>query len=153
MSLSDRIAALAAPAAEAAGLVIDGVEVASAGKRTRVTVTLDLPEDAVGSADLDAIAEASRGIGAALDAANEPAGAYVLEVSTPGLDRPLTERRHFARARGRLVSIQLADGGSREGRVAAVGDDGVTLGEGDDATTLAWGDVSRGSIVLEWTKE
>lgn len=155
MDVNDRIADLAAPGAQAAGLIIDEVKVSAAGKRSRVLITVDLPEDAEGSADLDAIAEASRAIGAALDEANVPAGAYVLEVSTPGTDRPLTERRHFARARTRKVSVTLKQGGPVEGRVLAVGDEGVTL-EGateGEKTTLDWDDIVRGTIVLEWNKE
>src|SRR5688572_6557441 len=105
MNATSRIAALAGPVAQSAGLVVDSVEVTSAGSRTTVSITLDLPDDAIGSASLDAIAAASRGIGAALDEANEPAGAYTLEVGTPGIDRPLTERRHFLRARTRTVAL------------------------------------------------
>jgi len=130
MDLAVRIAELAADGAAQAGLVVDGVEVAGAGARTRVTVTVDLPEDQVGSAPLDSVASASRAIGAALDEANVPAEAYTLEVSTPGLSRPLTERRHFLRARTRLVTLELTDATTASGRLTEVeGDDVVLDGE------------------------
>lgn len=130
MGIENRIADLAAPGAAQAGLIVDSVEVEQAGSRQRVVVTVDLPDDEVGSASLDAIGIASRAIGAALDEANVPPHAYVLEVSTPGISRPLTERRHFLRARSRLVSLDLNDGSVVKGRLTEVdGDDAVLDGE------------------------
>lgn len=152
MDLSDRIANLAAPATQAAGLVVDDVRVSSSGSRTRVLVTVDLPEDAVGSADLDAIAQASRGIGAALDEAGVPEGAYVLEVSTPGIDRPLTDRRHFKRARTRLVSFDLTDGSALSARVIDVDDAGVQVEHDGGTLLLEWDRIERGEIQIEFKK-
>ena len=130
MGLENRIAELAAPAAAAVGLVVDSVEVRAQGGRLVVLVTVDLPDEEIGSASLDAVADASRAIGAALDEANTPADAYTLEVSTPGISRPLTERRHFLRARTRLVSLDLNDGTVVSGRLTDVdGDDAVLDGE------------------------
>lgn len=130
MDIENRIADLAAPAAAEAGLIVDSVEVATSGGQQRVVVTVDLPDEELGSASLDAIAAASRAIGAALDEANVPSTAYVLEVGTPGLSRPLTERRHFLRARTRLVALDLNDGTIVEGRLTDVdGDDAVLDGE------------------------
>ena len=61
--------------------------------------------DRDGGIDLDAVAEVSRAVGAALDADPDAMpGTYVLEVTTPGVDRPLTQPRHWRRAKGRLVS-------------------------------------------------
>ncbi|WP_084100250.1 ribosome maturation factor RimP [Demequina sp. NBRC 110051] len=148
MDISDRIADLAGPAAETAGLVLDTVTVSPAGKRSRVTVTVDLPETEVGSADLDRVAEASRAIGAALDEADVPSTPYVLEVSTPGTDRPLTERRHFLRARTRLVELVLADG-SLTGRLTDVDGDTLVLDVDGERREVALGDVTRGQIVVE----
>ncbi len=152
MDLSDRIANLAAPATQAAGLVVDDVRVSSSGSRTRVLVTVDLPEDAVGSADLDAIAQASRGIGAALDEAGVPEGAYVLEVSTPGIDRPLTDRRHFKRARTRLVSFDLTDGSALSARIIDVDDAGVQVEHDGGTSLLEWDRIERGEIQIEFKK-
>jgi ribosome maturation factor RimP len=130
VNIETRIADLAAPAAQTAGLVVDSVEVDKAGSQQRVVVTVDLPDDELGSASLDAIAEASRAIGKALDEANVPETAYLLEVGTPGLSRPLTERRHFLRARTRLVALDLTDGTIVKGRLTEVdGDDAVLDGE------------------------
>ncbi|MFI2703348.1 ribosome maturation factor RimP [Cellulosimicrobium composti] len=105
------------PAVRDAGLHLEDVAVSRAGARSVVRVVLDLPDDVEGNLDLDTVAEATRPISTALDAVDRLHGAYTLEVSTPGTDRPLTEPRHFRRARGRLVRLVLADGGTVEGRL------------------------------------
>ncbi len=150
MDITERIADLAGPAAHAAGLVVDGVEVHRAGKRSRVVVTVDLPETEIGSADLDAIAEASRGIGKALDEADPIKGEYMLEVSTPGTSRDLTERRHFLRARTRLVVIDLASGDQARGRIVDVTDDAVLLdSDALGEVTVPLANIARGTIEVE----
>ncbi|WP_062301528.1 ribosome maturation factor RimP [Demequina subtropica] len=148
MDISGRIIELAAPAAEAVGLVVEGVDVTAAGKRSRVLVTVDLPETEVGSAELDKVAEASRAIGAALDEANVPSTPYVLEVSTPGTDRALTERRHFLRARTRLLELRLADA-SVTGRLTDVDGDELVLDVDGEQRRVPLGDVAEGRIVVE----
>jgi ribosome maturation factor RimP len=150
VGLENRIADLAAPGAAQAGLIVDSVEVDQAGSRQRVVVFVDLPDEEVGSASLDAIAEASRAIGAALDEANVPPQAYVLEVSTPGISRPLTERRHFLRARTRLVSLDLNDGTVTKGRLTEVDGDEVVL-DGERRIPLA--SIVVGSIEVDFKGE
>ncbi|WP_061960428.1 ribosome maturation factor RimP [Demequina flava] len=148
MDLDSRIADLAGPAAQQAGLELDGVHVSPAGKRTKVLVTVDLPEDRTGSAELDAVADASRAIGAALDEANVPSTPYVLEVSTPGTDRPLTERRHFMRARTRLVEL-VTGGETIKGRLREVTGDRLELDTDSGAREVALADVESAHIVVE----
>ena len=148
MDISSRITELATPAAAAAGLVVEDVTVAAAGKRSRVIVTLDLPEDQVGSADLDRIAEASRAIGAALDEADVPSTPYMLEVSTPGTDRVLTERRHFMRARTRMVALELEDG-ELTGRVMDVDGEELVLQVEGAERRVPLAQVRQGRIVVE----
>ncbi len=149
MKLDDRIADLAGPVVEAVGLMVDSVTVSAAGKHTRVLVTVDLPEDAVGSADLDTVAAASRAIGDALDDANVPSGAYLLEVSTPGTDRPLTLRRHFLRARTRLVTLEMASGDTATGRIIEVTDTDLVLDHDGEERTVALADVTLGRVQVE----
>jgi len=142
------------PVVAAAGLYLEDVTVSRAGSRSVVRVVLDLPEDAQGNLDLDTVAEATRPVSAALDELDALPGAYTLEVSTPGTDRPLTERRHFRRARSRLVRLVLADGGTVQGRVTAVDDDAVHLEvAGPRGTTservVPLADVVRGHVEVE----
>ena len=83
-----------------------------------------------GAVDLDAIAALSKVASAALDAAEETAGdfgAYVLEVTSRGVDRPLTSETHFRRSRARKVDVELADGSALTGRIGQVADGVVTL--------------------------
>jgi ribosome maturation factor RimP len=150
MDIISRISDLAAPGAEAAGLVLDSVSVNSAGKRTTVVIAVDLPEDQVGSASIDAIAAASRAIGAALDDANVPAGAYTLEVSTPGAERPLTDRRHFMRARTRTIAAELADGTSVTGRLDHVSEDHAVLTIDGDQREIPLANVTTARVVLDF---
>ena len=130
MGLENRIMDVAAPAAATVGLIVDSVEIEKASGSQVVLVTVDLPDEDIGSASLDSVAAASRAISKALDEANVPQDAYTLEISTPGISRPLTERRHFLRARTRLVSLDLTDGTIVKGRLTDVeGDDVVIDGE------------------------
>lgn len=139
------------PAVAAAGLYLEDVSVARAGRRSVVRVTVDLPEDAVGSLDSDALGEVSRDISAALDRHDPVAGEYVLEVSTPGTSRPLTEPRHFRRARTRLVRLVLRDGRTVAGRLLAVADDDtLELETGAGTVHVRVADVARGAVELDF---
>jgi len=105
------------PLIAAAGLYLEDVEVTSAGARSVVRIVVDLEEDAVGGLDLERVAAISRDISTAIDATDAFAGELTLEVSSPGVARTLTERRHFTRARGRLVTLRLRDGSTLTGRL------------------------------------
>jgi ribosome maturation factor RimP len=106
---------------------------------------------------LDDVAEASRAVSQALDDSEVMGQApYVLEVSTPGVDRPLVEQRHFARNTGRLVRVRLADGSTVDGRVQSA-DDRLVLTipgpkKGMTATReLEWAEVARGAVQVEFS--
>ncbi|WP_182114095.1 ribosome maturation factor RimP [Actinotalea sp. JY-7885] len=153
---AQRVRQAVEPAVTAAGLVLEDVAVKPAGRRTVVRVVVDLDDDALGSLDLDTVGEVSRDVSAALDAADPVKGEYVLEVSTPGTDRPLTELRHFRRARTRLVRLTLRDGSVVTGRLAEADADGYVLDPAPDGvatrTTLAPADVVRGQVEVELTR-
>ncbi len=148
---SSRVAAVIADPVARAGLVLERVQVTPAGKRRVVRVVVDLPDDETGSLDLDRIADVSRVIDQAMDAA-EPFGQspYVLEVSSPGVSRPLTERRHWARARGRLVSVAVA-GSALTGRVSVVDDEGVVLVVDESDRQVRWADLGTGRVQVEFS--
>lgn len=127
---AQRVRDVVEPAAAAVGLLLEDVEVVRAGARSVVRVVVDLPEDAEGELDLDRIGDATRAVSDALDADDVVPGHYTLEVSSPGVSRPLTVRRHFVRAVGRSVTLQLADGRTLSGRLTDVErgpQDGATL--------------------------
>lgn len=149
---AQRVREVVGPAVAAAGLYLEDVGVARAGRRSVVRVTVDLPEDAVGSLDSDALGEVSRDISAALDRHDPVDGEYVLEVSTPGTSRPLTEPRHFRRARTRLVRLSLRDGRTVEGRLVGVSDDdALELRTGTGTVRVPMAEVARGVVELDFT--
>lgn len=123
-----RLAGLVAPVVETAGYDLEELVVTPAGRRSIVRVVVD--RDA--GVTLDDVAEVSRAVSTALDEHDGEFGSapYVLEVTSPGVDRPLTEPRHWRRNTGRLVVVAVGSAGSAEqvtGRVLEVDGDGVTL--------------------------
>jgi ribosome maturation factor RimP len=98
--------------------------VSQAGSRRQLQIDVD----ADGGVDLDAIAEFSRAVGQALDESDVMgSAAYVLEVGSPGVDRPLTQPRHWRRNTGRLVKVQLAEGGEIVARILESDEDGALV--------------------------
>jgi ribosome maturation factor RimP len=111
-----------------AGYEIEDVVIDPRAHPPRITVIADGDT----ALDLDTIAELSRSASSLLDAVKSIDGGYVLEVSSPGVDRPLTSEKHFRRARGRKVEIALADGTSITGRVGEISGDTLLLVVRDD---------------------
>ena len=105
--------------------------------------------------DLDTVAELSRSAANLLDAERDIDGAYVLEVSSPGVDRPLTSEKHFRRARGRNVEMALADGSQLTGRVGEIcaGTVAVVGRSGRDwaVRSVALGDVVKAMVQVEFS--
>ena len=137
-----------APVVTAAGYDLEDVSVTAAGRRSVVRVVVDRD----GGIDLDAVAEVSRTLSAALDESDVMGQApYVLEVTSPGVDRPLTQPRHWRRAAGRLVRVNVADAGSVTGRVTTADDDNVTLDVDGNARSFAFADLGPGHVEVEFS--
>ncbi len=147
------------------GLVVEDVSVMPAGKRrlVRVLVDRDLhdldPDDTttpVPPLDLDQVAEATRVVSERLDAADHMGDApYVLEVSSPGTDRTLTQPRHFRRNVGRLVTMTTAQGESLTGRLLSAGADvvRVRIEQGDPRESdVALADITRAHVEIEFNR-
>ena len=149
MSVAQRVRATVEPAVAAAGLVLEDVVIAAAGRRSLVRIVVDLPDDVVGGLGSDQLADVSRGVSAAMDADDPVRGAYVLEVSTPGTDRPLTELRHFRRARTRLVRMVLRDGTTVLGRLTDAEDAGYQLSTAEGVRRLHPDDVASAVVEVE----
>lgn len=103
---------------ERAGYEIEDVVIDTAARPARIVIVADGDT----ALTLDVVAELSRAASQLLDGVPEVTAAYVLEVTSPGVDRPLTDPKHFRRARTRKVALELADGTTLTGRVAAVED-------------------------------
>lgn len=136
------------PLVSAEGFEIDSLTVTRVGRRSVLRLTIDA-DDGV---DLDAVARVSRAVSDALDAADAFSTPYSLEVSSPGVDRPLTAERHWRRAIGRLVTVPLDDT-PLTARVVEVQSTGVTLRGTDGALTVAaWSALGAGRVQLEFAR-
>ncbi|MFC5369879.1 ribosome maturation factor RimP [Arcanobacterium bovis] len=118
-SNADTIAQMLAPVVADFDLYLEDVKVVRSGKHTIVRVIVDL-ETGTGGVDSALLTDVSRDISAALDEKDPIAGAYSLEVSTPGIDRPLVELRHFERALGRLIHFHFKDGTDVTARLTGI---------------------------------
>lgn len=146
MALKDQIFELVEPLVNKAGLVLEDVQVQTPGKHRFVTVIVDSET----GLNLDQVTDISREVGEAMDSApfmgEQP---YTLEVTSPGVDRPLTAPRHYRKNIDRLVKITKNDGDVVKGRIVSVTDDAVTL----DNATVELADVKRAIIEIEFNRD
>jgi ribosome maturation factor RimP len=150
-----KLEALLEPIVRAAGLDLESVRVGRAGRRRLLRVVVD----ADGGVSLDDIALVSREASVRLDDTGAMGEApYTLEVSSPGVDRPLTQPRHWRRAVGRLVRVPLAAPGPRaeaqaapvEGRVIAAGDNGIILEVDGEHLQFGYAELGPGRVQVEF---
>jgi ribosome maturation factor RimP len=151
---SARLSELLTPVVAGAGADLEDVSVAKAGKRSVVRIVVDRD----GGVSLDDVADVSRVVSEALDAFDEQdptalGASYVLEVTSPGVDRPLTQPRHWRRNVRRLVTATLTDGTTATGRVLAADEQTVTLDVDGAERVLAMGDVVRGNVQVEFARK
>ncbi len=158
MPVDDRpIRELVEQVVTAAGYDLEQLTVTTAGRRRQVKVVVDSDS----GVDLDAAAELSRSLSDALDRLESGTGEatpfgsapYVLEVTSPGIGRPLTLPRHFRRARGRLLSLTTTGGEQLLGRVRRADEDGIELLVGPSGVTprrLAYADLAKARVEVEF---
>src|SRR5579871_6127494 len=116
-----RIAEVIRPVIAAAGMDLESVRVTAAGRRRLLRVVVDSDR----GVSLDDAAAVSRDLSAALDTVAVMGDfPYTLEVSSPGVDRPLTDIRHWRRAAGRLVRVPVTDSDAVVGRILSADADG-----------------------------
>ncbi|MFZ2012408.1 MAG: ribosome maturation factor RimP [Nocardioides sp.] len=146
---SPRIAAALRDRLGALGLDLEAVELTPAGKRRVLRVAVDRD----GGVTLDDIAAATRAVSDLLDDSDLMGeAAYTLEVTSRGVDRPLTEPRHWRRNRDRLVKASLRDGSQVTGRVGGSDDSGVTLDVSGSPRRLAYADVTKALVQIEFNR-
>ena len=145
----DSLVRLLAPVVEAQGLDLEDVVVTQAGKRRQLRVVVD--QD--GGISLDTVAAVSTAVAAQLDDSDAMGGSpYVLEVTSPGVDRPLTAPRHWRRNRTRLVKVATAEATALEGRLVEVDDDGIGVESEGVVTRLGWDRVASGRVQVEFNR-
>ena len=147
MSITDRVIGLVEPICDDLGVEL--VDVEHAGGVLRVTV------DCEGGVDIDRISLITRELSRALDHDDPIPGRYTLEVSSPGLERPLRRPVHFERAAGQRIKVKTkphVEGERRvEGTLVSVGDERIEV-TADDGTTrsLQFDDIEKANTVFVW---
>ncbi|MFI6979443.1 ribosome maturation factor RimP [Embleya sp. NPDC050154] len=146
----DRLRELLEPVVSTVGVDLEDLSLTPAGKRRvlRVMVAAD------GGVDLDKVAEVSRAVSDVLDPSDVLGSLpYQLEVTTPGVDRPLTLERHWRRAADRLVQVHLHDGGTVTGRIGASDADGVELDVEGKPRRLTYDEVAKAVVQVEFNRK
>jgi ribosome maturation factor RimP len=160
--VTSRLTGWIEPVVAGAGYDLEDLVVTPAGRRSVVRVVVDRDQGVT----LDDIAQVSRAVSEVLDANDDGMGRtpYVLEVTSPGVDRPLTEPRHWRRNLTRLVTVAVGPAGSRDevtGRVTAIDDAGVTLAveaqgkpgakkRPPTARQVPWAELGHGRVQVEF---
>ena len=148
--ITDRLAGVLAAPVESLGLDLEGVDLSKAGKRSVLRVAVDKD----GGVDMDDIAEATKAVSAVLDESDlMGSNAFTLEVSSPGVDRPLTLPRHWRRNATRLVKIDLAEGDPVTGRIVSSDDDGAVLSVDGEELSFSYSAITKAKIQIEFKRE
>jgi ribosome maturation factor RimP len=133
-----------------AGFDLEEIRVESAGRRRLVRLVVDADE----GVSLDDVATVSQAVSSVLDSSDAMGSApYVLEVTSPGVDRPLTEPRHWRRAVGRLVRVPLTAGGEVEGRLVTAEDEAVVIDVAGEERRFGLDELGRGRVQVEFRRD
>lgn len=131
------------------GLDLEVVDVTPAGRRRVLKVAVDKD----GGVTLDDVAEATKEVSRVLDDSDvmgeQP---YTLEVTSPGIDRPLALPRHWRRNVGRLVKVATHDGRTVTGRIVDHSDDAAVLDIDGEERAMAYSDVAKAHVQVEFNR-
>ncbi|MGY2875403.1 ribosome maturation factor RimP [Marmoricola sp. URHA0025 HA25] len=145
----DRLAGLLAEPIEALGLDLEAVDLSKAGKRSVLRVAVDKD----GGVDMDDIAAATAEVSRVLDDSDVMGGcSYTLEVSSPGVDRPLSLPRHWRRNTTRLVKVTLADGAEVTGRIVVADEAGADLDVDGTTRRIGFDEVAKAKVQIEFKR-
>jgi ribosome maturation factor RimP len=146
----DRLADQLTRPIESIGLDLEAVELSNAGKRRMLRVAIDKD----GGITMDDIADATREVSRVLDETDLMGErAYTLEVSSPGVDRPLTLPRHWRRNQGRLVKVTFPEGDPLVGRIVSTDDSGASLDIEGTERRVDYAEVKKAKVQIEFKKE
>lgn len=154
MALKDQISQHIAPALQQAGYFLEDINIVSPGKHRIVTVIVDGEE----SLNLDQVTLASKLVSELLDEASFMGETpFTLEVTSPGIDRPLTLPRHFSKNVDRLLKVTKTDGAVVTGRILANTETDVTLSvlekKETKEITILLGDIKRAQVEIEFNRK
>ena len=154
MTVQSSITELIAPAVTSAGFFLEEVQITNPGNHRIITCIID----GTSPLNLDQVTEISRVISALLDEATFMGDTeFTLEVSSPGLDRPLTQERHWKKNLTRLIKVTHSDGTELIGRLKEYDDVKTTLVEnikGREKThVVAFADIKRAVVEVEFNRK
>lgn len=154
MSLTQSISDLISPAVTEAGFFLEEVQIATPGSHRIVTCVVDGPTPL----NLDQVTVASRLISELLDTAEFMGETpFTLEVTSPGVDRPLTQPRHWTKNLTRLIKVTLNDGATITGRLTEFNESDATLVENIKGRikehTVAFADIKRAVVEIEFNRK
>jgi ribosome maturation factor RimP len=151
MSLVNNLTELLTPVVTQAGFVLEEVTITPIGKRRLVAVVVDRDDR---NPSLDEVTVVSKEVSTILDNYSQLGEMpFTLEVTTPGIDRPLTLERHWKKNIGRLVKITPKVGEKYIGRITAVSGEKITLEMKDEERGIDLGDISRAQIEVEFNRK
>jgi ribosome maturation factor RimP len=143
MGKKEDISDAVTPALSALGFYLEDVTITSAGRRSMLTIIVDGDTHL----SLDQVTSATKAIGEIVESIQSLGETpFTLEVTSPGLDRPLTKPRHWRKNIDRLVKIVLLDGKEIKGRIKAASENSATV----DASEIKFSDIKRASLEVEF---
>ena len=149
-AIRDRIEAELDDPLRALGLDIEAVDITPAGKRRILRIAVDKD----GGVTLDEVAEATREVNRVLDESDvmgeQP---YTLEVTSRGVDRPLTLERHWRRNAGRLVKVTFDNGETETGRILEAAAESVTLDIDGNRREVGYAEVKKALVQVEFNRQ
>lgn len=151
MSLVANLTELLTPAIKTLGFVLEEIKVTPVGKRRIIAVIVDQEDK---NPNLDQVTVVSREVSNILDnysqLGDQP---FTLEVTTPGVDRPLVLPRHWQKNLGRLVKVVKIDGQTVSGRISSVSDVSAAIEVAGKSVEVLFGDVKRAQIEIEFNRK
>lgn len=134
----------------ALGLDVEAVELTPAGKRRVLRVAVDTD----GGVSMDDVAAATRAVNEVLDASDVLGELpYTLEVTSRGVDRPLTLERHWRRNVDRLVKVTFVEDGQVTGRIVSAGQDSALVDVDGEQKEIAYADVAKALVQIEFNRK
>lgn len=151
MSLQIDLMELLTPIVTDAGLVLEEVQITPAGKRRVIAVIVD---GADRNPTLDEVTLVSKSVSSLLDSYTKLGDMpFTLEVTTPGIDRPLTQQRHWQKNIGRLVRITPAEGDAFVGRIVSAGGESAIIDLPSGEESIFYNDVKRAVVQIEFNRK
>jgi ribosome maturation factor RimP len=143
MGKKEDISDAVTPALSALGFYLEDVTITSAGRRSMLTIIVDGDTHL----SLDQVTSATKAIGEIVESIQSLGETpFTLEVTSPGLDRPLIKPRHWRKNIDRLVKIVLLDGKEIKGRIKAASENSATVDENE----IKFSDIKRASLEVEF---